>query len=163
MARLVTASGGRRHAVSGRKAPRHDAGWRSVWRRAAPTTQFDRFPRQRGDRTALECLDLGVRASAMVCPSRAPWNKWRGPAQRGGNRLCRERPLIGLQPRRERFRDGVGGNPLSPQSHADYAASRSGVALLGFDPLQLLSSMRAEARYVVAAVSPAGAAVATFG
>lgn len=112
---------GRRHAVPGRKAPRHDAGCRSVWRRVAPTTHFDRVPRQRGDRTAFNQLHLAVGASANGCPSRAPWNKWGDPLA-GGNRLCRERPLIGLLPRRERFRDGVGGNPLSPQSHTDRQA-----------------------------------------
>ncbi len=112
---------GRRHAVPGRKAPRRDAGWRSVWRRAAPTTHFARVPRQRGDRTAYERLYWARGPGAIVSPSRAPWNKWGDPLA-GGNRLCRERPLIGHQPRRERSRDGVGGNPHLPQPHADLVA-----------------------------------------
>lgn len=112
---------GRRHAVPGRVAPRNDAGWRSVWRRAAPTTRFARVPRRRGDRTAGNRGGLAVNASKAAIPSRAPWNKW-GDPRSGGNRLCRERPLYGLQPRRERSRGGIGGNSLFPQSHADRGA-----------------------------------------
>lgn len=131
MAQLVVClSGGHRHAVPGRKAPRHDAGRRSVWRRVAPTTRAARVPRQRGDRTACQqCLcrptwsnlfmsDLVWCFSAFgVCPgrrpSRAPWNKWGDPLA-GGNRLCRERPLIGVIAPQGMLLHGVRGSLISP-------------------------------------------------
>lgn len=105
-----------------RAAHRRDVGCRSVWRRIAPQAHVGGSSRRTGDRTAFDWCYLAIGASVIGCPSRAPWNKWGDPLA-GGNRLCRERPLIGLQPRRERFRDGVGGNPLSPQPHADTKAN----------------------------------------
>ena len=55
-------------------------------------------PRREGGCRGEFCPAFVGRRAEPIAPrpsagARAAWNKWKGPAQRGGGRLCRERPL----------------------------------------------------------------------
>lgn len=61
--------------------------------------------------------------------SRGSWNKWRGPAQRGGCRLCRESPFTDRSDQCSVARGGVGFYNPTPghAASAGFGAAPQGV------------------------------------